>query len=324
MKTWALWGIAFQLWGAASQAQEVSLTIEAQVGDAGFRRGAAVVIQATPVRLRVAGASGLEEVRWFQIVPETARSYKNANHPWEREPYKWVGFGRIDYHQDEIVSWRGKTEVDLKPEEIFQGASHSPFYHADLGSFWLSVQAVAGGRKLRSVGLEENGDRNLSPAVFRLSIQQDASYLGFLTGFFNVPGLFGSVPSQSFHYIGVDCADVLVAAHRRWKGLEEPEDFNVSMLVKAWNKVAEFPVAGGAPKSLVHWGTQVLPGDAIAVCYTPGKAFQHIGALSRDVNRNGRLDSADEIIHAGPQALHRTHLREGGFDGDVVILRPPP
>ena len=28
----------------------------------------------------------------------------------------------------------------------------------------------------------------------------------------NVPGLFGCVPWQSHHYVGVDCADVLMAA----------------------------------------------------------------------------------------------------------------
>jgi hypothetical protein len=308
----------------AAWAQEASLRIEAKVGESPFRRGPVVATQGTPVRLRVAGGSDLEDVRWFQIVPETARYYKNANHPWEKEPYEWVGFGEIDYDLVEIVPWRGKIEVDLKPQEAFRSASRSPYYHSDLGSFWLHVQAVSGDQRLRSTGLEENGERNLSPAVFRLSIQKDESYLGCLTGFFNVPGLFGSVPWQSYHYIGVDCADVLVAAPRRWKGLGEPKDLNVSMLVQQWHKVAEFPVEGGSPKASILWGSGVQPGDAIAVRYTPGKAFQHIGALSRDANGNGRLDAADEIIHAGPHALHRTHLREGGFDGEVVILRPPP
>ncbi|MBU6302658.1 MAG: hypothetical protein KGS60_13980 [Verrucomicrobia bacterium] len=325
---WSLWGLPVALW--AQEAREPvpveplpSLAIEAGVGEAPFRRGPVTAAQGTPVRLRVRGPAGEGGVRWYQIVPETARYYKNANHPWEPEAYAWVGFGKIDYRMVEIAGWRGKSEVQVDPAADFRGASVSPYYHPDLGSFWLQVRVEGAGKTLRSAGLEENGERNLSPAVFRLSVQTDWSYLGYLTGFFNVPGLFGSVPGQSYHYIGVDCADVLVAAHRRWKGKGEGGDVNVSMLVNEWERVAEFPVVAGVPKRALRWGVDVHPGDAIAVRYTPGKAFQHIGALSEDGNRNGWLDAADEIIHAGPQALAPTCLREGGFDGDVVILRPP-
>ncbi|RFC46558.1 MAG: hypothetical protein DVB23_001583 [Verrucomicrobia bacterium] len=332
MKSWGWWGALFLMLGSA-RAQDVwetvplaarpSLSVEGRVGEESFRSGAVVALQGATVRLRLVGHPANGETRWFQIVPETARFYKNANHPWEADPYAWVGFGKIDYRMVEILSWRGRTEVEVRPAEDFRQASRSPYYHPDLGSFWFQAQVLADGLRLRSAGLEENGERNLSPAVFRLSIQTDEGYLGCLSGFFNVPGLFGSVPSQSYHYVGVDCADVLVAAHRRWKRLGAGRDANVSMLAQEWTRIAEFPVVGGVPKRAVRWGREVKPGDAIAVRYTPGKAFQHIGALAADRNGNGWLDAADEIIHAGPHALHRTHLREGGFDGEVVILRPP-
>jgi hypothetical protein len=306
---------AWSLFGA-----EPSLRLEGLVGPmAEPTRGAIHAITGTPMRLRVVGGSGTG-MRWWQIVPDTAQYYKNANHPWEPRAYQWVGFGRIEYRRVELTQWRGRSEVEVKLSECFVGTSHSPYYHADLGSFWLQVEDDAGHR---SAGLEENGERGLSSRVFRLTLEKDASYLGKLTGFFNVPGLFGCTPDQSYHYVGIDCADVLVAAHRRWVGLGKGPDSNVTWIVDHWRRVSEFQVVGGIPRALVKWESEVRPGDAIAVRYTPGKAFQHIGALFEDHNHNGRLDAADTIVHAGPQALHLSALREGGFDGEVVILRSP-
>lgn len=299
---------------------EPALRIEAVVGQATQSVCGPVHVGAgTPVRLRVVGETGLG-VRWWQIVPDTARYYKNANHPWEPRPYEWVGFGRIEYRLVEVEAWRGRTEVEVKAPGCFTAGSRSPCYRADLGSFWLQVTDDQG---QRSAGLAEVGERGLSPSVFRLTVEKEDSYLGKLTGYFNVPGLFGCTPYQSFHYIGIDCADVLVAAHRRWRGLGEGEDVNVTWVVDHWQRVAGFRVVDGIPWCAAKWGEAVEPGDAIAVRYTPGKAFQHIGALYEDANRNRLLDAADTILHAGPQALHLSRLGEGGFDGEVVILRPP-
>lgn len=52
------------------------------------------------------------------------------------------------------------------------------------------------------------------------------------------------------------------------------------------------------------------------------KLLANIGALFSDANRNDVLDGDDLVIHAGPQPLHYSHLKEGNFDGHVVILRP--
>jgi len=324
MTGWRGW-LSIAILGTCVHAEEpaLRLKIEAKVGTADFRSGPVHAIQGTPIWFRVSGAGDEGTLRWFQIVPDTARYYKNANHPWEAEPYEWVGFGKIEYQCIEIEAWRGREEVELGSADVFHRASPSPYYNEELGSFWLQVEALSGMKRLRSAGLQENDVYNLSPEVFRLSIQKDRSYLGYLTGFFNVPGLFGSIPYQSHHYIGVDCADVLVAANQRWRGLEEGKDSNVSMLVSAWKAVVSFPIVGGMPKATIKWSDQVQPGDAIAVRYTPGKAFQHIGALYEDTNHNGVLDAPDEVIHAGPHALHLSRLREGGFDGEAVILRPP-
>jgi hypothetical protein len=319
MKTAWLMLLPFAACLALLQA-EPSLRIEALTGQENRTvRGPVHVIAGAPLRLRVVGTEG-PGIRWWQIVPDTARYYKNANHPWEQKPYEWVGFGRIHYGLVELEEWRDLAEVEVSVPNCFEGSSHSPYYHPEIGSFWFQVTDAAG---RRSAGLEENRERGLSPAVFRLTIEKDRTFLGSLTGYFNVPGLFGCTPDQSRHYIGIDCADVLHAAHQRWCGKGEGKDINVTWIVDHWKQVASFQIVAGAPRAIVRWESEVRPGDAIAVRYTPGKAFQHIGALYEDANRNGVLDAPDAIVHAGPHALHLSWLREGGFDGEVVILRPP-
>jgi hypothetical protein len=60
----------------------------------------------------------------------------------------------------------------------------------------------------------------------------------------------------------------------------------------------------------------------LAVKYPGGTQYQHIGALYKDANGNGRLDAADWVLHAGPDPLQISALAAGGFDGTVLVLRP--
>jgi len=196
------------------------------------------------------------------------------------------------------------------------------FHHDDVGSFWFQAEVQKGAETWRSAGLDANDNRGLSPKVFRVSIRDGEGYLGYLTSFHNVPGLFGSIPYQSNNYIGVDCADVLVAAHSKWKNVSNEKDYNVAMLVTEWQRVASFNLVRGNPDAEVKWGEIIHPGDFIAVRYNGARQYQHIGALQSDANNNGFLDGEDLVIHAGPVPLHSSRLNNGNFDGHVVIIRP--
>ncbi len=300
-----------------------SLKIQGRAGEeTSWSSGTLDALQGVRLELKVPQPERAEAIRWFQILPDTSRFYKNANHPWEPEAYKWVGFGEITYERRELIAYRDQWSINLDLPKALEKASSSTYYRPDLGSFWIQVEVLKDGQRLRSAGLEENDDRNLTPKVFRLSIRKDDGYLGYLTSFFNVPGLFGSIPYQSNNYIGVDCADVLVAARRKWRGESGSKDYNVAMLVSEWKRVASFSMQLGSPEREMKWGEDLRPGDVIAVRYAEGKPFQHIGALYGDSNENGILDGRDQVLHAGPQALHLTPLRRGSFDGDVVVLRP--
>lgn len=119
-----------------------------------------------------------------------------------------------------------------------------------------------------------------------------------------MPGLFGSIPYQSLNYIGVDCADMLVATYCKLKNLIIRKNHSVSSLVEGLSKVAEFDIAKGTPDKRVSWGKLLKPGYLIAVKYNPAKGYRHIGVLAGDTNGSGYLDKDDRILQAGASPLY--------------------
>ncbi len=277
------------------------------------------------------------KVRWFRIRPDTSPMYKNANHPWEKNPYKWVGLAKIKYHRIELVGLRGRWEIrpfdppDSAHRRVANRAPAGLITRVpgegrpdvqSVGSFWFQVEVEDSGTSVRSYGIEDNDKRGLNPKVFRVSRRDGKGYLGFLTSFFNVPGLFGSIPYQSHNYIGVDCADVLVAAYCKWKNTRIKKDQCVAGLVKGLLKVLESDLRDGNPERRIRWGTDVRAGYLLAVRYVGAKSYQHIGALAEDANSNGLLDAEDLVLHAGPSPLHYTRFKTGKFDGHIMVLKP--
>lgn len=313
------------VWMSAVALAGPTLSIETRVGDGGWSTGPARALASEAVTARLPEQPDAE-VRWFQVFPDLAPLYKNANHPWEPDPYQWVGFGEIAYSRVELTELRGRWSVPL-----FDGAGGSslvadpggsPHHHRDMGSFWLQAEVHGPGGVARSPGPEDKDHRGLTPAVTRITVRPSADLLGELQGYHNVPGLFGSVLHQSEHYIGVDCADVLVAAHARHRGTRMKRNLNVAMLVSEWKRVGTVEVRAGVPRSAVAWGTDVRPGDLLAVRYEGARQFGHVGAALEDADGDGVLSPADLVLHAGPVPLQRSPLSGGAFDGTVAILRP--
>jgi hypothetical protein len=113
-----------------------------------------------------------------------------------------------------------------------------------------------------------------------------------------------------------------MAAYGKWKNKPITKNYNVAMLVSQWRHVEEFDISQGTPDKQLKWGRDINPGDFIAVRYSGSKQYQHIGSLFEDANKDGLLDGGDIVIHAGPVPLHCSYIREGNFNGHVVILRP--
>jgi hypothetical protein len=306
-----------------------TLLIQSRINGGPWVKSTAIYpLKGQKVALKVDKISG-GTIRWHQIIPDTSKIYKNANLPWEKDAYKWIGLARIDYQRKELTGFQGRWQIEPFDNEnntqvraFWDKAANSKFYHEDVGSFWFQAEVNKEGVIYRSAGIEDSDKKGLSPKVFRVSIRDGDGYIGYLTSFFNVPALFGSITYQSNNYIGVDCADVLVAAYGKWKNKPIEKNYNVAMLVSQWAKVQEFDLLEGIADKQLKWGRDVRPGHFIAVRYSGSKQYQHIGALFSDANRNGVLDGGDLVIHAGPVPLHCSYLREGNFDGHIVILQP--
>lgn len=309
------------------------INIQSRVNNHGWTTEEAIYpLKEDIVRLKVERMDGAT-IRWYQIIPDTSRIYKNANHPWEKEPYKWVGLAKIEYGRKELTQLRNQWEVNPfadrngnKANSLFSffrtEQRYPSYYHGDVGSFWFQAVIEKDGRKYQSAGKEESEGNGISPKIFRISIREQEGYLGYLTSFFNVPGLFGSTVYQSNNYIGVDCADVLIAAYGKWKNTPVERNYNVAMIVNEFKRIRELDVEEGQPAVGLEWGDDILPGDLIAVRYSGGRQYQHIGVLYSDNNGNGLLDKDDLLMHAGPYPLRKSRMSEGAFDGHVIILRP--
>ena len=301
----------------------IGAQISHQVDNEAFKTSSSVYLepsQKLTMRFNVANA---KSIKWYQIIPNTSKFYKNANYPWEKNAYQWSDYGKIDYDRIEIKAFENKKEVALT-QKILEAnrPKNNPYYHSELGSFWFEVEAVkANGKVVETKGIKNVERKGLSPKVFRVSYMENDDYLGYLTTFFNVPGIFGSMPYQSRNYIGVDCADVLVATSKVMNKQANTKNYNVVMLVDKFQTKVKVKIKNGTPNAILKWGKEFKKGDFIAVKYRENGRYAHIGMLYEDVNKNGVLDKQDTIINAGPNALHLTPLVKGAFDGTVVILK---
>jgi len=206
--------------------------------------------------------------------------------------------------------------------ELARTASNSPHSCRDVGSFWFQVEVEKDWKIKRSPVIEDSDKKGLSPQVFRLSVRNGKGYLGYLTTFFNVPGVFGSIPAQSHNYIGVDCCDALIAAYGVWTGKKFTKDYSVAMLVSKLPKVAECDIVNGKPNRRLEWGKTMRSGQFIAVRAPGARQYWHIGALYSDSDQDGALSEKDTVLHAGPTPLHYSTLSEGCFDGHIVVMEP--
>ena len=72
-------------------------------------------------------------IKWYQIIPDTSKFYKNANHPWEENAYKWTGYGKISYEKVEIKAFENKTELELSSKILEANRpKNNTFYNSQL------------------------------------------------------------------------------------------------------------------------------------------------------------------------------------------------
>lgn len=315
-----------------------AVTIESRVQGEEWSADPVVSCRVTDrVELRVRETPGAT-IRWYRIRADLRTRYANARSPGRGGG--WRGHDRINYEREELRSLRGDWSVEpfrnaIRPSPLDAvrrwltlrtwrfPLTFRRWQRDDVGTFWFQAEVERDGAIERSPGIADADHRGLSPSVFRVTLREGDDFLGCLTGFYNVPGVFGSTLHQSRNHIGVDCADVLVSAWAEYTGRPARRNWSVALLVDHLDHVAEFTISHGGLSERPSWGDVVREGDLVAVRYRGGATYGHIGALTGDTDGSGVLDAGDVVLHAGPLALAPVLLGHGAFEGRCVVLRFP-
>jgi hypothetical protein len=226
------------------------------------------------------------DVRWFKVEPTVD---KLSNTP--EGSFKW---SPIPYAASEVPAWRGRnrTVADVKPL-LLSDEGHG------LGTmrFQITVR-LPDGRIGQSPGVEARRggpSGGLLPAVHRVSIRKDDSYLGWLSELYGQPYIWASAghtdrTHQTERLEGADCADFVTYGRRR-QGVSVP-----------------YTWTGALPKqtTLLHAGTRRADGvfaddQGRPIPFPrPGDIIlfpRHVGALVEDRGVPGLLDAEDIMVH---------------------------
>lgn len=321
---------------AAAGAQPVTVRVVAQTAS-GWSTAPVQARVGEPVTLGVAAyARGRRvalpdgaTVRWRRVLPRTEHrdfpslnpglsSFSNAVLFGPRHG-RWIGYDRLEYEAAPVAE-QGPTLTLRRAGDDHEGAG-SAWYAADV--------TLPDGTIVRTPNEATVDALGLSPSVMRVSFRSGDDYLGWLSTYFHVASVFGSNGSsdathQTDRYTGADCADVLIGALRA-SGLRAVRYTSVAGIheyAAARSGVLRVEADGGVrdergPVAL-RWGSDVLPGDLVAIDYADDadhslpRAWDHIGALVADTNGDGVLDGGDTLRHEGSHGLVDTPLRHAG------------
>lgn len=277
----------------------------------------------------------LTSISWYKIEPLMQHREK-GNDPtvpdylWYTNAYTpsspkisqgWIDFDRVVYQ---------KTQVSL--EQTIQGNAHpvQPEYdlHNGLGAMRYMVKMQYDGKKYRTADEKTLNYLGISEKVFRLTVRADDSYLGYATSYFNVPGIYGSHERQVDRYIGVDCADLVVGAHRRWKPEKDTKYTGVNGLRKIMKaqgtKYALFRNGRVAEAKSNNTMKNTFKKGMIVMFDYPGSRmgwYDHVAIMYKD-NGNNVIDGNDLILHCGPMEPRITKLKsQGGVLDFPTIVR---
>lgn len=304
---------------------------------------------------------GKIEINWYKVEPYMKHNvlksnepefpgfeyYANAHLPFCSKNRGWIGYDTIEYKETELSEFRNKWSMiaDAHPTDKEYDINDG------LGVMRYKVKIVhtdKNGKKqvLSTPGKESTDYCGITQKVHRINFRKDDSYLGWLSSYFNVPGVFGSVDKQVSEYRGIDCADLVVAGYNRYsnknisytnvKGL-------ISLLKKVIDSVYLYPdgqILNSIRENVanpvkIEFGKNIQLGDIIFFDYpaegsdNPYGYWDHVGIIYRDSGEddkaNGILDKYDSILHAGFAEPHLSPLNDSGFVADsptkIMIMR---
>jgi hypothetical protein len=229
-------------------------------------------------------------ITWYKVESEKS-SYNNW---WEG----WFEFETPAYKETKVSEKGWSIIADAKPTEELKDVNES------LGIIRYKVEFYYNGKKVSTPGKESTDYQGITNDVHRISFRKDDSFTGWMTSFFNTPYVYGSTEYQAENYIGLDCADFVIAAYRK-TGHDIPYT-HVTGLYKYSNIIAQekdVKINGddfyykGKP---LFFGKDVKEGDLLIF------ADSHVGVLYKDKSDpNGKFrGEADGILNKYDLMIH--------------------
>lgn len=298
--------------------------VQARVGEA-----VTLSVRAAGPRGRLVELPAGATVRWRRVVPRREHlefpspnpgltSFSNAVLFGPRHG-RWLGYDRLEYDTTPVAA-TGPT-MSVRDAGAEHGGAGS--------SWWAAEVALPDGRTLRTPDGASVDRLGLSPTVLRVSFREGDEFLGWLSTYFHVTSVFGSnggtdATHQTDRYTGADCADVMVGALRasgrrtvRYTSVAGIHEYAVARS-GVLRVGGDGRVQGATGPVELRWGADVLPGDLVTIDYADEggaalpRAWDHIGALVADRNRDGVLDGGDTLRHEASHGLDDTPLRHAG------------
>lgn len=230
-------------------------------------------------------------ITWYKVEAEKS-SYNN-----------WVeGWFMLDtptYKETKIREGKDWSILaDAKPTEEFKDVNEG------LGVMRYKVEISYDNKKSSTPGKKSTNLYGITDEVHKVTFRKDDSFTGWMTSFFNTPYVYGSTEYQVENYIGLDCADFVIAAYRK-AGHNIPYT-HVTGLYKYSDVIAKEKDVKINGDDFYHkgkplaFGKDVKEGDLLVF------ADSHVGVLYKDKSDpNGEFKGeADGILNKYDLMIH--------------------
>jgi len=230
-------------------------------------------------------------IKWFKIEAE-----KDSYNNWEKGRFEWD----TPIYKETLINAGHNWTIfaDAHPTDEFQNINKG------LGTMRYKVEFLYNDLKFSTKGKESTNYQGITKDVHRISFRKDDSFVGWLTSFFNLPYIYGSVNSQADNYVGVDCADLIVGAYRK-KGHKISYTYaaglsNIFSKIVDEKDISLYGEDFYNKEGLLKYGKDVNEGDLILF----GK--WHVGTLVEDKsNSKGPFKGkSDRILNTYDLMIH--------------------
>lgn len=256
--------------------------------------------------------------------------YANAGMPGGRTDRQPLPPDTIHYEQNELKDQENQwlIKADAHPT----AAAYD--IHEGLGTmrYTAIIEAADSSFRLSAPTMKNFSPGHDGDAVARVVIRRDDSYLGYLTGYFNVPGVFGPYDNEIKGHLGVDCSHMVVNAWREFSGQAVPftnvTGLRTSHVKKGYLEEVSGDVYLDSDGSLyktydretrslsVPMKIEAREGDLVLFEYSANpkrRQWDHIGVVYQHRKPGDSLGPQDLLIHSGPSEAMISPLASSAF-----------